>query len=84
MGVDSGFMYTRRRKPYRHFTVKKLPVRTVNGLRALLVSAILCGMVQTAAGQSSAKDKVLAALAERDKVFLAGDEAKVAQSMTED
>ena len=54
-------------------------MRTVNGLHALLVSAILCGMVQTAAGQSSAKAEVLAALAERDKAFVAGDETKVAQ-----
>jgi ketosteroid isomerase-like protein len=41
-------------------------------------------MVQTAAGQSSAKDEVLAALAERDKAFVAGDETKVAQVMSED
>ena len=59
-------------------------MRTVNGLHALVVSAILCGMVQTAAGQSSAKAEVLAALAERDKAFVAGDETKVAQFMSED
>ena len=59
-------------------------MRTVNGLHVLLVSAILCGMVQTVAGQSSAKDEVLAALAERDKAFVAGDETKVAQVMSED
>ena len=59
-------------------------MRTVDGLHALLVSAILCGMVQTAAGQSSDKAEVLAALAERDKAFVAGDETKVAQFMSED
>ena len=57
---------------------------TVNGLHVLLVSAIWCGMVQTAAAQSSAKAEVLAALAERDKAFVAGDETKVAQFMSED
>jgi ketosteroid isomerase-like protein len=41
-------------------------------------------MVQTAAGQSSAKAEVLAALAARDKAFVAGDETKVAQFMSED
>ena len=56
----------------------------VNGLHVLLVSAILCGMAPTAAGQSSAKAEVLAALAERDKAFVAGDETKVAQVMSED
>ncbi len=59
-------------------------MRTVNWLHVLLVSAILCGMLQTAAGQSSAKAEVLAALAERDKAFVAGDETKVAQFMSED
>ena len=59
-------------------------MKTVNRLHALLVSAILCGLVQTAAGQSSAKAEVLAALAERDKAFVAGDETKVAQVMSED
>jgi len=59
-------------------------MRAVNELHVLLVSAILCGMVQTAAGQSSAKAEVLAALAERDKAFVAGDETKVAQFMSED
>lgn len=59
-------------------------MRTVNGLHVLLVSAILCGMTQPAAGQSSAKAEVLAALAERDKAFVAGDETKVAQFMSED
>lgn len=59
-------------------------MRIVNGLHVLLVSAILCGMVQTAAGQSSSKSEVLAALAERDKAEVAGDETKVAQSMSDD
>src|SRR6266851_9733720 len=59
--------------------VKEVPMRTVDGLHALLVSAILCGMVQTAAGQSSDKAEVLAAHAERDKAFVAGDETKMAQ-----
>lgn len=59
-------------------------MKTFNGLPMLLVSAIFCGLVQTAAGQSSAKDEVLAAFAERDKAFLAGDETKVAQVMSED
>src|ERR1700747_1900222 len=59
-------------------------MRTVNGLHLLVVSAILCGTVQTAVGQSSAKAEVLAALAERDKAFVAGDETKVAQVMSED
>ena len=58
-------------------------MRAVNGLHLFLVSAILCGMVQTAAGQSSAKAEVLAALAERDKAFVTGDETKVAQLMSE-
>ncbi len=56
----------------------------VNGLHVFLVSAILFGMVQTATGQSSAKTEVLAALAERDKAFVAGDEPKMAQLMSED
>jgi ketosteroid isomerase-like protein len=59
-------------------------MRNVNGLHVLLMSALLCGMVQTAAGQSSATTEVLAALAERDKAYLAGDETKVAQFMSED
>ena len=59
-------------------------MKAVNGLHVLLVSTILCGLVQTAAGQSSAKAEVLAALAERDKAFVAGDETKVAQFMSED
>ena len=59
-------------------------MRAVNRLHLFLVSAILCGMVQTAAGQSSAKAEVLAALAERDKSFVTGDETKVAQLMSED
>ena len=59
-------------------------MRAVNGLHLLVVSAILCGMVHTAAGQSSAKAEVLAALAERDKSFVTGDETKVAQLMSED
>ena len=59
-------------------------MRTGNGLHVLLVSAVFCGMFQTAAGQSSAKAEVLAALAERDKAFVAGDETKVAQFMSED
>jgi len=59
-------------------------MKAASGLHMLLVSAILCGMVQIAAGQSSAKDEVLAALAERDKAFIAGDETKMAQLMSED
>ena len=59
-------------------------MRTRSGLHVLLVSAIFCGMFQTAAGQSSAKAEVLAALAERDKAFVAGDETKVGQIMSED
>ena len=59
-------------------------MRIVHGLPVVLVSAILCGLVQTADGQSSAKDEVLAASAERDKAFVAGDETKVAQIMSED
>jgi len=59
-------------------------MRTVNGLHMLLLSAILCAAVQTATGQSSAKAEVLAALAERDKSFVKGDETKVAQLMSED
>jgi len=58
-------------------------MRTVNGLHMLLLSAILCAAVQTATGQSSAKAEVLAALAERDKAFVTGDETKVAQLMSE-
>jgi len=50
----------------------------------LLVSAIFCGVFQTAAGQSSAKAEVLAALAERDKAFVAGNETKMRQIMWED
>jgi hypothetical protein len=45
----------------RHLSVKEVPVRTINGLHVLLVSAIFCGMFKTAAGQSSAKAEVLAA-----------------------
>ena len=59
-------------------------MRTVGGLHVLLMSAILCGIVQTAAAQSSAKDEVLAALAEQDKAFLAGGETKVGQIKSED
>jgi len=59
-------------------------VRTRNGLHVLLVSAIFCGVFQTAAGQSSAKAEVLAALAERDKAFVAGNETKMRQIMWED
>ena len=59
-------------------------MRTINGFCAFLVSTILCGLAQTAAGQSSAKEEVLAAFAERDKAFLAGDETRVAQVMSED
>src|SRR5215472_12343213 len=59
-------------------------MKAANGLHVLLLTAILCGMVQTAAGQSSAKAEVLAALAEQDKAFLAGDETKVAQIKSED
>jgi ketosteroid isomerase-like protein len=63
---------------------EEVPMRIVNGLHMLLASAILCGMVQIATGQSSAKAEVLGALAERDKAFVAGDEAKVAEFMTDD
>jgi hypothetical protein len=59
-------------------------MRTRNGLHLLLVTAIFSGMSQTAAGQSSAKAEVLAALAERDKAFAAGDETKMRQIMSED
>ncbi len=59
-------------------------MRKVDRLHLLLVSAVLCGLVQLAAGQSSAKAEVLSALAERDKAFVAGDETKVAQSMADD
>ena len=59
-------------------------MRMVNGLHVLVVSAILLGMVETAAGQSSAKAEVLAALAEQDKAFLAGDETKVGEIKSED
>ena len=59
-------------------------MRMVNGVHVLLVSVILCGLVQKAAGQSSAKAEVLAALAERDKTFVAGDETKMAQVMSDD
>ena len=59
-------------------------MRTVNGLHMLLLSAILCAAVQTATGQSSAKAEVLAALAELDKAFVAGDETKVAEFISED
>lgn len=59
-------------------------MRTANGLFVLLASAVLCGMVQISAGQSSAKDEVLAALAEQDRAFLAGDETKVGQIKSED
>jgi ketosteroid isomerase-like protein len=59
-------------------------MRIINGLHVLLVSTIFCGTFQIAFGQSSAKAEVLAALAERDKAFVAGDETKVAQFMSED
>lgn len=59
-------------------------MRTANGLFVLLAAAVLCGMVQISAGQSSAKDEVLAALAEQDRAFLAGDETKVGQIKSED
>lgn len=59
-------------------------MRAVSRLHVLLVSASLGGMVQTATGQSSAKDEVLAALAEQDKAVLAGDETKVGQIKSED
>ena len=49
-----------------------------------LASAIFLAMVQSAVGQSTRESEVLAALAERDKAYLAGDETKVAQFMTED
>jgi len=59
-------------------------VPTLAPLLVLLSSAILSGMAQTTIDQSSAKAEVLAALAERDKAFVAGDETKVAQFMSED
>ena len=59
-------------------------MRMVNGLHVLLASTIFCGLVQTATGQSFATNEVLAALAERDKAFVAGDDTKVAQIMSED
>jgi hypothetical protein len=59
-------------------------MRTLTPLLVLLISAVLSGMAQTKTGQSSAKAEVLAALAERDKAFVAGDETKVAQFMSED
>ncbi len=48
------------------------------------VPTSVAGMVQTATGQSSAKAEVLAALSERDKAEVAGDETKVEQSMSDD
>ena len=59
-------------------------MRTVYVLPLLLVSTVLFGAVQIAARQSSAEAEVLAALTERDKAFVAGDETKVAQFMSED
>ena len=49
-----------------------------------LAGAIVLAIAQGAVGQSTSKAEVLAALAERDKAYLAGDEAKVAQFMSED
>jgi hypothetical protein len=59
-------------------------MKIMNGLRMLLATAILCGMVQPAASQSSAKAEVFAALAEQDKAFFAGDETKMWRSKSED
>ena len=59
-------------------------MRTLAPLLVFLISATLPGMVQTTTAQSSAQAEVLAALAERDKAFVAGDETKVAQFMSED
>ena len=59
-------------------------MRAVNALHVFLVSAMLCGVVQISAGQSSAKAEVLAVLAERDKAYVSGDETRVAQIMSED
>ncbi len=59
-------------------------MRTVTPLHILLAGVLLCGMVQTTTGQSSAQAEVLVALAERDKAFVAGDETKVAEFMSED
>ena len=59
-------------------------MRFINVRLVLLVSTILFGMVQSAAGQSSSKAEVLSALAERDKAFVAGDETKLAEFMSED
>ena len=59
-------------------------MRFINAGLVLLVGTILCGMVQSAARQSSSKAEVLSDLAERDKAFVAGDETKVAEFMSED
>ena len=59
-------------------------MRAAKVLHVVVVTSLLGGIVQTAAGQSSAKAEVLAALAERDKAFVAGDEVNVAQSMSDD
>jgi ketosteroid isomerase-like protein len=59
-------------------------VNTLEAFRLVLASAILLGAVETAVGQSSASAEVLAALTERDKAYLAGDDTEVAQFMSDD
>jgi hypothetical protein len=59
-------------------------MRIINGLRMLLTAALLCGTIQPAAGQSSAKAEVLVALTELDKAFVAGDETKLGQFKSEE
>ena len=59
-------------------------MRTITLLSLVVVSVIFCGRVQTTSAQSSAQAEVLAGLAERDKAFVAGDETKLAQLMSED
>ena len=50
----------------------------------LLTIATLLATVRSAVGQSTPKDEVLAALAGRDEAYLAGDETRLAQFMTEE
>jgi hypothetical protein len=76
--------YNRRPTPFKRSPVKEVPMRTANGLHMLLVTTVLCWFFQTAAAQPSAKNEVLAVLAERDKAFVAGDEMNVAQGISED
>jgi ketosteroid isomerase-like protein len=55
-----------------------------NTLNVLVLAAILFGSAQSVAGQDPSKIEVLTALSQRDKAFVAGDEAKVAAFMAED